>query len=160
MRAFRPTIALVAGFLAMEALVFVAGVLAARSTPRGYFEYFGQEKQELAHALWSTLAFSLPLFIVSALLAWLLGRFLKLTAPSLQTLFAVGVMASFATYLYSSAVSNTAATSPTGALWQAIAAYWPHALWQLPSGPWAGWLGLVAGLALASRTSRHRGAEA
>jgi len=151
MRLFRHFFALAAGFVAMEVLIFVAGFLAARNTPRGYFEYFGRENQEAALALWSGVAFALPMFVSATFMAWVMGKALKISNKSALVLFAVGAACSFAIYLLSAALATTSDSSLPGELWQQLTIYWPQAYWQLPGGPWAGWLGLAFGLYLSTR---------
>ena len=152
--------ALAAGFVAMEVLVFVAGFLAARSMPRGYFEYFGRENQEAALALWSGVGFALPMFVSATFMAWIMGRAIKMSNKSTFVLFAVGAAGSFAIYLASAALANTNDSSLPSALWQQITMYWPQAYWQVPGGPWAGWLGLAFGLYLSTRGHHAHRTEA
>ena len=160
MRLLRHLIALVAGFVAMEVLVFVAGFLAARSVPRGYFEYFGRANQEVALALWSSIAFAFPMLVTATIMAWIMARALKIAGNTGLILFVLGVTGSFATYLFSAALSTTTESSLPNALWQQVNSYWPQALWQLPAGPWAGWIGLAVGLFLSTRGRYARRAEA
>ena len=160
MRTLRHLFALLAGFVAMETLVFVAGFLAARSTPSGYFNYFGRGNQEVALALWNSIAFALPMLVTATAIAWLMGRALKISHKTGTVLFAVGVLGSFASYLFSAALTNTSSASLPSALWQQISLYRPQAIWQVPGGPWAGWLGLAVGLYLSKRGSHGHRTEA
>ena len=161
MRFIRLISPLFAGFLAMQALVFVAGFLAARATPHGYFAYFGRERLELALAVWSTFAFSLPMFIAAALLAFGLARALNFSTRAMVAAFATGVVANIATFAYFTPGVAEAGISPIAALWQQAMAYWPQTVWQVPSGPWAGWVGLWAGVAIAAQVGRrHRSGAA
>ena len=154
MSTLRFSAAFLAGFLAMEALVFSAGFWAARATPSGYFEYFGKERQELALALWSTAAFAVPQFIVGAFLAWLAAVLLKFKSPVLLAAIAAGVVACFGMYLYVAAIASPVSASLGSSLSQHLTGYFPQAWWQISSGPWAGWLGLAVGLLIARRGSR------
>jgi len=160
MRLLRHFFALAAGFAAMEVLVFVAGFLAARNMPRGYFKYFGRENQEAALALWSGVAFALPMFVSATFMAWVMGRAIKISNKAIFVLFTVGAAGSFAIYLASAALANTSDSSLPSALWQQLTMYWPQAYWQLPSGPWAGWLGLAFGLYLSTRGHHAQRTEA
>jgi len=160
MRFLRNLFAFVAGFVAMGVLVFVAGFLVARNTPRGYFNYFSRENQEAALALWSSVAFALPMLVTAAVVAWVMARALKISNKTGIVLFALGVTGGFATHLFSAALANTSDSPLSSALCQQVTLYWPQAAWQLPAGPWAGWLGLAVGLYLSTRGRHAHRAEA
>ena len=130
----RRTIAFISGWLAMELLILSAGFLAARGTPSGYFEYFGREHLELALGLWATFMLSLPQFLIGTGLSWSFSRLLSVKSWPLVAMFAIGAASNTVLYLYFATVGVTALI--------------PAVLWQVPSGPWAAWLGLALGFAL------------
>jgi hypothetical protein len=147
MHTLRLLLAFIAGLLSKQLLVLSAGVLAARSAPSGYFQTFGAEHRELALGLLNAGTFAFPQFILGAAIAFLAVAALKLRSkPELST-YILGALVCHGLYMYSSGLE--------------LAAHLPHALWQLPAGPWAGWLGLIAGMWLYQlRTNRQRRAEA
>ena len=155
MRLLRYLIALAAGFVAMEALVFVAGFLAARSMPVGFFKYFGRENLEMALALWNSVAFALPMLVIAAVIAGFMVRALKIGNNIGIALFVLGVTVSFATYLLSAALTMMGESSLSSAVWLQFTLYWPQNFWQLSAGPWAGWLGLAVGLYVSTRGARQ-----
>jgi hypothetical protein len=147
MHTLRLLLAFIAGLLSKQLLILSAGVLAARSAPSGYFQAFGTEHRELALGLLNTGTFAFPQFILGAAIAFLAAGALKLRGKPQLSTFILGALVCHGLYMYSSGLELTA--------------HLPHALWQLPAGPWAGWLGLIAGIWLYQlRASRHRRAEA
>ena len=84
-----------------------------------------------------------------------LARILEFKSWAMPAFFAAGVIANFAAYLYSAATSQITSHSLPDAPWHQLSTYWPHASWQVPGGPWAGWLGLVMGLAHAIQSNQY-----
>ena len=141
------SLAFTAGFLSEQLLVLSSGILAARSAPSGYFQAFGAQHRELALALLNAGTFAVPQFILGAAVAFLAAGPLKLCGKPEFFTYILGAVVCHGLYIYSSGLG--------------LAAYLPQALWQLPAGPWAGWLGLMTGIWLYQiRTNRHRRAEA
>jgi hypothetical protein len=147
MHTLRLLLAFIAGLLSKQLLILSAGILAARSAPSGYFQAFGAEHRELALALLNTGTFALPQFILGLVIAFIAVGSLKLRGKLEFSTFILGALVCHGLYMYSSGLE--------------LAAHLPQALWQLSATPWAGWLGLIAGMWLYQRrTQRQPRAEA
>jgi hypothetical protein len=161
MHSLRLILALALGFLAMEALVFTAGVLAARSIPASYFALFGAQHRELALGLLGVFTFSLPQFVIAASLAATAAWAVRSTTWYAPTLFLFGALICIAVYVYSASRPIPELGAPGRTLVEAAADFLPRELWQLPNGPWASLVGLVVGWVLwLRRATRHVRAEA
>jgi hypothetical protein len=147
MHTLRLLLAFMAGLLSKQLLVLSAGILAARSAPSGYFQAMGAEHKELALALLNTGTFALPQFILGTAIAFIALGSLKLRGKPEFSTYVLGALVCHVIYMYTSGLE--------------LAAHLPQAIWQLPAGPWAGWLGLIAGMWLYQmRAHRHPRAEA
>jgi hypothetical protein len=132
MNTLRPLLAFIAGFFSKQFLVLSAGLFAAREAPSGYFQAFGVEHQELGLGLLSAGTFAVPQFILGATIAFLATRSLRLRGKHEFSTFLLGAVVCYGLYMYGSGFQ--------------LAAHLPLALWQVPAGPWAGWLGLLTGI--------------
>ena len=156
MSAIRFFFALCLGYLVQEALVFAAGIAAARATPAGYFEYFGRQHLEVAHGLWSLATFAIPQFILAALLAWgalqLLHRRLTLAYA-----FLVGTLLCWLRYMLSVPSEDGASMqlATTSQFWSLVQGIYFQNAWHLPAS-WASWLGLLAGVLVALKHGTYK----
>ena len=156
MHSLRLVLAFALGFLAMEALVFTAGVLAARSIPASYFAFFGAQHRELALGLLGVFTFSLPQFVIATSLAAAAAWAVRSTTWQAPTVFFLGALSCIGVYVYSASLAIPELGAPARTMAEAAADLVPRQLWQVPNGPWASLVGLILGWVLWLRKASRR----
>jgi hypothetical protein len=146
MRALKLTVAVVVGaWLYYFAVVYVGGVLAAITTPRAYFQLFGQPNLSVALAISGIVMWALPV-VVLVCAGYLAGNRLIPGQTSAYTYaILLGMLACFAYWL---------GASELGLLSLSLVPWW-----GVP-GVLAPWLGVALGAWLVSRNkaAKHNAA--
>jgi hypothetical protein len=134
----------VGGLLLYEAIVFLAGILAALATPAGYFAWFGRDHRGLAMGLWSTLTFALPCFLFA--LAWVLSwrRLVGLRNWGETIAFLLGALTAWLFWQLSYFADSSAELTLASFMQLFWATHFAE-LWHIPSA-WAVWAGIALGL--------------
>ncbi|MBZ8142141.1 hypothetical protein CLD22_19820 [Rubrivivax gelatinosus] len=145
--------AVVAGYIAMQLLIFSAGWLAGVPAPDGWFGFFGPQRREMAIGVLSTIAFALPQFLVAIVLAALLPRLFGIDGRRQALPLALGVLLPLLIPVVSQA---TGAADGVGAsVVRQLGAYLPPSAWLIPAGPWSALLGLALGFGWLRRPQRR-----
>ena len=156
MHSLRLVLALALSFLAMEALVYTAGILAAGSIPASYFSFFGAQHRELALGLLGVFTFSLPQFAIATSLAAAAAWAVRSTNWHAPTVFFLGALSCIGAYVYSASIAIPELAAPACTMAAAAADFLPRELWQVPNGPWASLVGLILGWVLWHRKASRR----
>ena len=151
-------LAFLAGIAIYQVVLVISGLLAGMAIPRGYFDWFGRSRLELAWALVDTVTFSIPIMALTTCLTLLTHRLLK--APSVRVFMLAIVLGALATCAYWAAWHVLVPPAPP-----TVVAVHPASvrLTQLLMPPWsslpnviAPWLGFaIAGLLMTWRIRRR-----
>ncbi len=154
----RVLVALLAGLAAYALLVYLGGILAARGTPAGYFEYFGRERQTVAMGLWATLTFALPMLAAAVLLGAVAARATRAWHGWPLAGLVVGLLGAAGYYQFMLPLASWPEATAQSVLLQIQSIYFANP-WHLPSSC-APWVGLAVGIWLVRRQRLQRGQQA
>ncbi|WP_418315593.1 hypothetical protein [Piscinibacter sakaiensis] len=150
-------LAFAAGFLLYQAVIYVAGFLAAIAVPSSYFAWFGRGRAELAAAIVILTTMALPMAILFAGGTLASYRLLRELPPRPFMLAIVAgavtcfVFRTASSMLYLSELPREVQPVPiSDVLWQILLPPW----WAVPSAV-APWLGLAFAGWLILRRARH-----
>jgi len=145
----------VCGLFLYQAVVVVAGILAALAMPTGYFAFFGRAHREMALGLWNVTTFALPSFLFA--LGWVLSwrRLVGIRNRGEMLAFLAGVVACWLFWQLSWFADGKVELTLASFLRLFLATHFGE-LWNIPSA-WAVWLGIGVGLWFRRRARQVKG---